>query len=167
MPLPLAMASSAKTRRTSVASTPSDAAIPLQTPATTRSSSLRLTSSWSRAARPPSGCVRVSPAAPIRDRLVADFEIAEADRRIDDETPLGGLELPPDHALVNVPAALVATEDLQVPAVHLPRHGDCHVLRHLHHEVADTDPRRDPRLAGRQLELAEVDVELADPQPVF
>src|SRR5437764_8192623 len=118
MPLPPATARSAKTSRTSVASTPSAAAIPLQTPATTRSSSTRAKSSCSRAARPPSGCVRDSPTTPTDRSLVADFEVAQPDVDVEHETPRRLLRARVDDSLPEPPAALFPAEDVCVAAVH-------------------------------------------------
>src|SRR5712691_8604944 len=166
MPLPLATASSAKTRRTSVASTPSAAAIPLQTPATTRSSSLRRTSSCSRAAKPPSGWVRVSPAVATDNRLVPNLDVAQPDGEVEDEAPLGLVEAGLDDPRPEVPAAVLVPEDLRVAGAHLAghRHGD--VVGHVDVELADADARGDMGLAGREPELAEIELELADAEAV-
>src|SRR5262245_59274474 len=115
MPAPPARASSAKTSRTSVASTPSRAASPPQTPASTRS-------------RPP----RSKSSDDIGSSYGAhDVDPARADRGVDHESALG-----PRREAAVVPGVAVAE---RMDHAELRVRGDGRAGRHHDSELADAD----------------------------
>src|SRR5436309_1072756 len=136
MPAPPASASNVKTSLTSVGSTPIASAIPAQTPATTRSSSLR----------------RSLNGIALMLRRARDLDVADADTRVDQELRRGGADV-----ARHVVTVLVAAEQGRVAPADVPEHAHGCVVRNRHVELADADSRVDGRRLGAEWELREVE----------
>src|SRR5215210_4934843 len=96
-----------------------------------------------------------------RSALAAHAQLSDADVRVHDEPPVDLVEAGVDESLARVPSVLLAPEHLGIAPFDFARNVDGDARRQDDVQLAEADARLHARLAVRELELGEVELQLA------